>query len=122
MSQGAERLEMLCFVPQRDYNVVMKIVAIKVLREFWMLFPDAEQPLKAWVDEVKHASWAQPADIKAKYRSASILKNKRVVFNIKGNDYRLVVSVAFRFGAVYIKFIGTHQHYDAINAETVELE
>lgn len=100
----------------------MKIVAIKVLREFWMLVPEAEQPLKAWVDEVKQALWTQPADIKAKYRSASILKNKRVVFNIKGNDYRLLVSVAFRFGAVYIKFIGTHKQYDAINAETVELE
>jgi len=57
-----------------------------------------------------------------KYRSASILKNRRVVFNIKGNDYRLIVSVAHRFGAVYIKFIGTHAQYDAINAETIELE
>ncbi|NOS89665.1 MAG: type II toxin-antitoxin system HigB family toxin [Methylococcaceae bacterium] len=100
----------------------MKIVAIKILREFWMLFPDAEQPLKAWVDEVKQAAWSQPADVKAKYRNASILKNKRVVFNIKGNDYRIVVSVAYRFGAVYIKFIGTHKQYDAIDAETVELE
>jgi mRNA interferase HigB len=100
----------------------MKIVATKILREFWMLFPDAEQPLKAWVDEVKHAVWTQPADIKAKYRNASILKNKRVVFNIKGNDYRLVVSVAYRFAGVYIKFIGTHRQYDAIDAETVELE
>lgn len=87
-----------------------------------MLFPDAEQPLKAWVDEVKQAAWSQPADVKAKYRNASILKNKRVVFNIKGNDYRIVVSVAYRFGAVYIKFIGTHKQYDAIDAETVELE
>lgn len=100
----------------------MKIVALKILREFWMAFPDAEQPLKAWVDEVKQAVWTQPADIKAKYRSASILKNKRVVFNIKGNDYRLVVSVAYRFAAVYIKFIGTHEQYDAIDAEVVELE
>jgi len=65
---------------------------------------------------------AQPVDIKAKYRSASILKNRRVVFNIKGNDYRLVVAVAYRFGAVYIKFIGTHAQYDAIDAETIELE
>ena len=100
----------------------MKIVAVKILREFWMIFPDTEQHLKAWVDEVKQSAWAQPADIKAKYRSASILKNRWVVFNIKGNDYRLVVSVAYRFGAVYIKFIGTHEHYDAINAETIELE
>ena len=100
----------------------MKIVAIKILREFWTLYPDAEQPLKAWVDEVKQAGWTQPAEIKLKYRNASILKNKRVVFNIKGNDYRLVVSVAYRFSAVYIKFIGTHGQYDAIDAETIELE
>jgi mRNA interferase HigB len=66
--------------------------------------------------------WNQPSDIKAKYRNASILKNRRVVFNIKGNDYRLVVSVAYRFGAVYIKFIGTHSQYDAMNTESIELE
>lgn len=100
----------------------MKIVAIKILREFWVLHPNAEQHLKAWVDEVKKATWTQPVDIKAKYRSASILKNRRVVFNIKGNDYRLVVAVAYRFGAVYIKFIGTHAQYDTIDAETIELE
>jgi mRNA interferase HigB len=100
----------------------MKIIAIKILREFWILHPDAEQHLKAWVDDVKKATWSQPADIKAKYRNASILKNRRVVFNIKGNDYRMVVSVAYRFGAVYIKFIGTHAQYDAIDAETIELE
>ena len=100
----------------------MKIVSIKILREFWVHFPSADQYLKAWADEVKQADWNQPSDIKAKYRNASILKNRRVVFNIKGNDYRLVVSVAYRFGAVYIKFIGTHSQYDAINAESIELE
>ena len=100
----------------------MKIVSIKILREFWVHFPSAEQHLKAWTDEVKQADGNQPSDIKAKYRNASILKNRRVVLNIKGNDYRLVVSVAYRFGAVYIKFIGTHSQYDAINAESIELE
>lgn len=100
----------------------MKIVSVKILREFWVLFPNAEQHLKAWVDEVKQAEWHQPSDIKEKYRNASILKNRRVIFNIKGNDYRLIVSVAYRFGAVYIKFIGTHAQYDAINAETIEQE
>ena len=100
----------------------MKIVATKVLRDFWLDFPDSEQHLKAWVDEVKQANWTQPADIKVKYRSASILKNRRVVFNIKGNDYRLVASVAYRFGAVYIKFIGTHERYDSIDAETIDME
>lgn len=100
----------------------MKIVAIKILREFWARFPDSEQHLKAWVDEARNATWTQPADIKEKYRSAGILKNRRMVFNIKGNDYRLIVSVAYRFQAIYIKFIGTHEQYDDIDAETVELE
>jgi len=100
----------------------MRIIAVSYLRSFWGKYPDAEQHLKSWVDEVKKANWSQPAEIKEQYRSASILKNRRVVFNIKGNDYRLVVSVAYRVGIVYVKFIGTHRQYDAINAETVELE
>ena len=100
----------------------MKIIAVKALREFWEKFPGAEQPLKAWIDEVRKALWTQPADIKNNYRNASILKNRRVVFNIKGNAYRVVVSVAYRFGAVYIKFIGTHEQYDVIDAETVDWE
>lgn len=100
----------------------MNIVAVKILRDFWERFPDSEQHLKAWVDEVRKATWTQPADIKDKYRSASILKSRRVVFNIKGNDYRLIVAVAYRFQAVYIKFIGTHAQYNAVDAEAVELE
>ncbi len=100
----------------------MQIVAVRFLRAFWEKNPDAEPPLKSWVDEAKKASWSQPAQIKEQYRSASILKNKRVVFNIKGNDYRLVVSVAYHYQAVYVKFIGTHKQYDAIDAETVEME
>lgn len=78
--------------------------------------------MKSWVDEVKTADWSMPADIKEQYRSASILKNRRAVFNFKGNDYRLAVSVAYRYQAVYVKFIGTHAEYDAIYAETVDLE
>ena len=100
----------------------MRIVAIKTLRDFWATHPDAEQPLRAWYDETSKAEWAQPADIKAQYRSASILRNRRVVFNIKGNDYRLVVALAYNAGIVYVKFVGTHRAYDAIDAETVEPE
>lgn len=100
----------------------MRIIAVRFLRDFWEQHPDAEQPLKAWADEAGKASWTQPAEIKEQYRSASILKNRRVVFNIKGNDYRLVVSVAYHFQAVYVKFIGTHKEYDAVDAETVEME
>jgi len=100
----------------------MKIVAIKVLREFWERYPEAKQHLEAWIDEARKADWKQPVDIKAQFRSASILKNRCVVFNIRGNSYRLIIAVAYRFGAAYIKFIGTREEYDAIDAETIEME
>ena len=100
----------------------MHIVAVKFLMAFWEKNPDSEQSLKAWVDEAKKASWSQPAEIKEQYRSASILKNKRVVFNIKGNNFRLVVSVAYHYQALYVKFIGTRKEYDAIDAENIEME
>lgn len=99
----------------------MRVIAVSTLRTFWKRHPDAEPPLKAWFEEATSASWTRPADIKARYRSASILKNRRVVFNIKGNDYRLVVAVAYRLQIVYVKFVGTHEEYDAIDAETVDL-
>lgn len=98
----------------------MRVIAVSTLRAFWEQHPDAEQPLKAWYEEATNASWTQPADIKAQYRSASVLKNRRVVFNIKGNNYRLIVAVAYRLQVVYVKFVGTHQEYDAVDAETVE--
>jgi mRNA interferase HigB len=100
----------------------MQIIASKTLRQFWERHPDSEQPLKAWMNEVRRAQWRQPSSIKLMYRSASILKNRRVVFNIKGDSYRLIVAIAFKHGIVYIKFIGTHREYDRINAETVEPE
>jgi mRNA interferase HigB len=100
----------------------MRIVAIRILRDFWEQHPDAEQQLKAWIDEAKVATWQNPHDIKQQYRNASVLQNRRIVFNIKGNHYRLVVACAFRFGALYIKYIGDHAAYDAIDAETVEME
>jgi mRNA interferase HigB len=92
------------------------------LRAFWEEHPDAEQPLKSWVDEARKAAWAKPSEIKEQYGNASILKNRRVVFNVKGNDYRLVVSVAYQYQAVYVKSIGTQKEYDAIGAETIEME
>ena len=98
----------------------MRIVALKTLRQFWARHPDAEQPLRAWHDEVIRAQWRTPADIKAHFSSASILKGRRVVFNIKGNDYRLVVALAYNTELVFIKFVGTHAEYDRIDAETVE--
>lgn len=98
----------------------MRIIAKPHLEVFWEAHPTAEQPLKAWYDEAKNATWNTSQDIKNQYASASFLGNNRVVFNIKGNDYRLVTAVAYRFQAVYIKFIGTHAGYDKIDALTVE--
>ncbi|QTN27612.1 type II toxin-antitoxin system HigB family toxin [Rhodoferax sp. AJA081-3] len=101
----------------------MRVIAVSTLKAFWEqpIYRDAEQPLKAWFEEVSHANWQQPSDIKAQYGNASILKNRRVVFNIKGNDYRLVVAVSYKMQLVFVKFIGTHRAYDAIDAETIEL-
>lgn len=98
----------------------MRVIALKTLRDFWETHPDAREPVQTWLAEVTGAQWHQPADIKAQFASASILKGRRVVFNIKGNDYRLVASVAYQFGALYVKFIGTHSQYDRINADAVE--
>ena len=100
----------------------MKIVAVKTLRDFWERHPAAEQPLKSWFDEAKQANWLSPADIKARYRTASFLHERRVVFNIKGNDYRLIVAVAYQIGVVYIKFLGTHAEYDKVDALTVDMQ
>ncbi|MCU0930512.1 MAG: type II toxin-antitoxin system HigB family toxin [Serpentinimonas sp.] len=99
----------------------MRVIAVSTLRAFWLRHPDAEQPLKSWYEEVANTHWTQPADIKAHYRTASVLKNRRVVFNIKGNDYRLIVAVAYQLQIVYVKFVGTHREYDAVNAETVDM-
>lgn len=99
----------------------MRVIAVSTLRDFWERNPDAEQPLKAWYEEATHASWASPAQIKAQFRHASVLKSRRVVFNIKGNDYRLIVAIAYKLQIVYVKFIGTHQAYDAIDAETIDM-
>jgi mRNA interferase HigB len=82
----------------------------------------ARQSMLAWHEEAVKTVWMTPQDIKARYASASFVGRNRVVFNIKGNDYRLIVAVAYRIGVVYIKFIGTHGEYDRIDAETVELE
>ena len=98
----------------------MHLVSIPPLLGFVAKYPDAKQSVLAWVAEVKKASWKSPADIKAQYTTASILKSRRVVFNLKGNDYRIIVSVAYSVGSVYVKFIGTHKQYDAVDANLVE--
>ncbi|RQQ88701.1 type II toxin-antitoxin system HigB family toxin [Burkholderia stagnalis] len=100
----------------------MRVISKKVLLAFCEKHPVARQSLLAWHEEAAKAAWMTPQDIKERYASASFVGRNRVVFNIKGNDYRLIVAVAYRIGVVYIKFVGTHGEYDKIDAETVELE
>lgn len=97
----------------------MRIISRKTLREFWEKHSDAAQPLQAWYHDVKHANWQSPTDIKAAYRNASFVGRNRVVFNIKGNKYRIVVAVQYDFGIVFIRFVGTHKEYDAIDAGSI---
>ena len=97
----------------------MRVIARKTLKDFWTKHADAEQPLKAWFHEAKIADWKSFASIKARYRSADLLPGNRVVFNIKGNTYRLIVHIHFNTRIVFIRFIGTHAAYDRIDATKV---
>ncbi len=97
----------------------MRIISRRALREFWEIHRDAEDALRSWHGDVRKERWATPADVKAHHPTASIVGNGRVVFNIKGNAYRLIVKVDYRFRRVYVRFIGTHGEYDRINAREV---
>jgi mRNA interferase HigB len=99
----------------------MRIIARSTLRDFWerLGHGDAEQPLKAWFREAERADWAGPADVKRQFATASIVKNNRVVFNIAGNKYRLVVRINYPYRVVYVRFIGTHRDYDEIDVGEV---
>ena len=97
----------------------MRVIAKKTLRLFWESHLDAEEPLLAWYREVELEDWDTPAKVKAKYGNASIVGGNRVVFNIKGNDYRLVVKINYPYRVVYVRFVGTHTEYNSIDAEQV---
>lgn len=97
----------------------MRVVAKKVLREFWEKHADSEEQLKTWYKEASKASWMNPSDIKEEYARASILKGGRVVFDICGNKYRLVVDINYLRQWAFIRFIGTHKDYDNIDANTI---
>ncbi|MDD5307104.1 MAG: type II toxin-antitoxin system HigB family toxin [Deltaproteobacteria bacterium] len=99
----------------------MRIIARSTLRDFWRRkgHADAEQPLRAWFAEARRAQWRGPADVKARYATASILGKDRIVFNIGGNKYRLVVAVKYEARIVFIRFVGTHAEYDRIRAQEV---
>lgn len=94
----------------------MRIISRRTLREFWERHADSEEQLKAWFRETQKASWKNSNELKAEYPSASVLKGNKIVFNIKGNNYRLIVKINFEFQIAWILFIGTHAAYDKINA------
>ncbi len=100
----------------------MRIIALSTLKAFWTHTPayrDAEQPALAWYRQASAADWLQPSDVKADFGNASILQEGRVVFNIAGNKYRLIVWINYDYRVVYVRFIGTHKQYDKIDAKTI---
>ena len=97
----------------------MRVIARKTLKDFRAKHADSEQALKAWFHEAKSTRWKSFTDIKSRYRSADALPGNRVVFNIKGNTYRLIVHLHYNTGIAFIRFVGTHAAYDKINATTI---
>ena len=97
----------------------MPIIARRALQDFWQVHPSSRGALQAWFREVEREDWESPAAVKASYPSASILRGNRVVSNVKGNEFRLVVYVNFPYRTVYIRFVGTHTEYDRIDSERV---
>jgi mRNA interferase HigB len=103
------------------YVLEMRIIARKTLSDHWSKQgrKDSEQPLRAWFAEVERSQWQKPADLKAQFLNASILKDGRVVFNIAGNKYRLVAWINYSYRVLYIRFVGTHEEYDSIDAQEI---
>ena len=99
----------------------MRVIAKRTLREFWETrgHADSKGPLESWHAETVKSDWTSPQDIKGQFRNASILKNNRVVFNVGGNKYRLIVSIDYIRKVLFVKFIGTHRQYDKIDVESI---
>ena len=99
----------------------MRIIAFRSIREFWEQpeYADSEISLRAWYHDVKTAYWANSNDLKQQYHNASVIGDGRIVFNIKGNSYRLVAAIDYEFQIIFIRFIGTHKQYDQIDAKTI---
>ena len=97
----------------------MRVISKKILRDFWQAHSDSEQQLKSWYQETSKAEWTSPKQIKSEYPGASFLTDNRVVFNIKGNHYRLIIKINYDYQMIWIRFIGTHAEYDKINAKTI---
>ena len=97
----------------------MRVIATNTLQGFWNEYPECEQSLKAWLKEIERATWDSPQQLKTQFQSASILTGKRIVFNINGNRFRLLVDIEFRLQIVFIVWFGSHADYDLINSKTI---
>ena len=97
----------------------MRVIAKSTLKKFWLKHTDAEVPLQSWHKLVSEADWKTPAELKADIKSASVVGNNRIVFNIKGNDYRLVTYIDFKFQIVFVLWLGTHKQYDKVDVKTI---
>ena len=98
----------------------MQVIALRTLRQFWERHPQAETPVKVWYAAASKAEWASPADIKRQFGgSVDFVGDNRVIFDLSGNKYRLIVHISYRYKRALVKFIGTHAEYDRINAETI---
>ncbi|MES2653510.1 MAG: type II toxin-antitoxin system HigB family toxin [Bacteroidota bacterium] len=97
----------------------MRVIAKKILREFWIKHRDCKKQLQSWYEETSDSEWKSSRDIKREFPSASVLGDNRIVFNIKGNQYRLIIKINFDYQVVWIRFIGTHADYDKINATKI---
>lgn len=97
----------------------MRIISKKILKEFWKIHPNAEHSLRAWHAKSSKAEWKTTGDVKKDYRHASFIGNNRVIFNIKGNQYRLIVVINYQYQIIYIRFVGTHIEYDNIDASKI---
>jgi mRNA interferase HigB len=109
-------------LPVWDYTLSMRLIALSTLKAYWENRPeylDARDPVLSWYRHTLRAEWSSPMEVKSDFRNASILRDGRVVFNIAGNKYRLVVWINYPYRVVYVRFIGTHAQYDAIDAQTI---
>lgn len=107
------------FIIFATYNYNVRVIAKRTLRDFWEKHADCEQQLKSWYRETEKSEWKNINDLKNEYPSASILKDNRIVYNIKGNNYRLIVKFNFEYRICWIRFIGTHKEYDKIDANNI---
>lgn len=101
------------------FALYMRIIAVNTLKQFWEKHPLAEQSILAWYEEAEKAEWDNPNELKSHYRNASVLNDKRVVFNIHGNSFRLIVDIEYRLKIVFIVWFGTHKEYDKIDSKTI---